>query len=139
MAKKPIKVTFKIRKKEMIGIASTEGKKGLEEASNYLKEYAQDSLNSGPAGTRYFYGFPLNKKVFGSAPGDPPWNQTLALWNSINYKFVRALKTAIGSRLYYAGWLEFGTRRMKARPFMRPALLNNLKKIPDFFAYMFRK
>ncbi len=31
-------------------------------------------------------------------------------------------KVVVGSNVRYAPWLEFGTRRMSARPFMRPSL-----------------
>ena len=33
---------------------------------------------------------------------------------------INQFKVVVGTRVQYAPWLEFGTSRMAARPFMRP-------------------
>lgn len=38
----------------------------------------------------------------------------------------------VGSRLFYAPFVEFGTRYMSARPFMRPSLNQNLPDLKLF-------
>ena len=42
----------------------------------------------------------------------------------------------IAAGAFYAGWVEYGTRKMHARPFLRPALDENkneaMKKVADY-------
>lgn len=61
-----------------------------------------------------------------SAPGEAPASDTGRLVNSINSYLVRAAMEAIvvagRGVVKYATMLEFGTRKMAARPFMHPAL-----------------
>jgi len=61
-----------------------------------------------------------------SAPGEPPATDTGRLVSSISIRRSDAgLTSSIGvqnvSSVKYARFLEFGTRRMKPRPFIRPA------------------
>jgi len=79
-----------------------------------------------------------------SDPGDPPAIQLGNLKRSIIAEVVKdggefigmvgPMTTAGGKSLGYARWLEFGTRRMKARPFLRPALTENRSKLYDILA-----
>jgi HK97 gp10 family phage protein len=39
----------------------------------------------------------------------------------------------------YAPYIELGTVRMEARPFLRPAVFNNRKKITDIIAYYLKE
>ena len=63
-----------------------------------------------------------------SAPGDPPTVRTGTLRRSIQIarpKPSRAMTRVgwkIGVNVKYAPYLEFGTRRMKARPFVKPVM-----------------
>lgn len=41
--------------------------------------------------------------------------------------------------VYYWRFLEFGTSKMKAQPFMRPALANNVEKVMDAVTVSLRK
>lgn len=60
-----------------------------------------------------------------STPGHPPHLRTGKLRGSL---YTRVWKgrdgwvATVGSNLNYSYWLEFGTRRMRPRPFLRPAL-----------------
>lgn len=56
-----------------------------------------------------------------SAPGQPPATDTGRLANSIEFDKVSELTATVGSNLIYAKYLEYGTRRMAARPFFGPA------------------
>ena len=62
-----------------------------------------------------------------STPGEPPHVRLGALRASIGHALVQEgpLPSAIaGPTEKYGKWLEYGTRKMAARPFMRPALFN---------------
>jgi HK97 gp10 family phage protein len=72
-----------------------------------------------------------------SAPGQPPATDTGRLISSI-YFDLKPLTATVGSRLAYAYWLEFGTRKMKPRPIwmktvnreserLRERIISNLK------------
>ena len=60
-----------------------------------------------------------------SAPGQPPAPDTGHLRRSIQYEIYKRRHHVfgiVGTSVPYGKWLEFGTRRMKPRPFARPAL-----------------
>lgn len=82
------------------------------------------------------------KQSFGtspSAPGDPPGVDTGALRNSINVRKIRARTYQIADGVEYGIHLEFGTRRMGARPFMRPMAQRLAKRAPQFFRNFHKK
>lgn len=56
-----------------------------------------------------------------SAPGEPPANRTGGYANSFQPRY-RNNEGLIGTKDKRGPWLEFGTRRMAARPHLRPAL-----------------
>ena len=60
-----------------------------------------------------------------SAPGEAPATDTGGLVSSIYFEQKTKLSTEIGSRLPYAYWLEFGTKKIKPRPSWRPAVEKN--------------
>lgn len=65
-----------------------------------------------------------------AGPGQAPNTDTGRLVNSIQVE-VDGGSVFVGSTLEYAGWLEHGTRRMAARPWLNPALEANRKNIND--------
>jgi len=68
-----------------------------------------------------------------SAPGTPPGVVTGALRGGITQKRVGRFTILVGPSVLYGKFLEFGTRNMSARPFMRPAFSNTVTKFPQFF------
>jgi HK97 gp10 family phage protein len=56
-----------------------------------------------------------------SAPGEPPNYDTGVLANNIETTQPGPLRVQVASNAPYSAPLEFGTSRMAARPFMRPA------------------
>src|SRR5689334_22411662 len=71
-----------------------------------------------------------------SSPGNPPAVRTGQLRDSITYGRVAALLWAVyagDSKAYYAPFLEYGTRKMAARPFMRPAAFWLEKHAVEYF------
>lgn len=55
-----------------------------------------------------------------SSAGNPPRIDTGTLLNSINTNRVKDRVWRVSTGTEYAAWLEFGTERMAARPFMGP-------------------
>jgi len=73
-----------------------------------------------------------------SAPGNPPGVDTGNLRRNIGWdvsgrrlKLKGRVGTAVGNKqsIGYAVWLEFGTKHMAERPYLRPGLRENLKKL----------
>lgn len=64
-----------------------------------------------------------------SAPGEAPAVDTGTLINSIYNEDRAPLAKAIGSRLPYAYYLEFGTRKIAPRPAWVPSVENAIPKM----------
>lgn len=62
-----------------------------------------------------------------SAPGEAPMTDTGRLVSSV-YVDPGRLSATVGSRLAYAAYLEYGTRRMGARPVWRPVAEKEAKE-----------
>lgn len=93
------------------------------------------SVERGPASgrtyTHYFYTTKNGKLAQGrkrakphtaSAPGQPPMSDTGYLANRITFDRLGDLTAVVGTKVDYAVHLEYGTERMAARPFFRPAV-----------------
>lgn len=63
-----------------------------------------------------------------SAPGEPPAVDTGDLIGSIDTSFPSPTEAVISIPVEYAEALEFGTSRMAARPFVRPAVDGVLRR-----------
>lgn len=63
-----------------------------------------------------------------AAPDAAPNTDTGRLVSSIQVE-VKGGDVFVGSTLQYAGWLEYGTRSMLARPWLMPALEQNRRAI----------
>jgi len=90
---------------------------------------AKRSVARGPkTGRIYMKGKNRNIRHQASAPGEPPATDTGKLVSSIvgDAKVVdKQVQGFLEARTAYAGYLEFGTRKMAARPFMTPAVMRN--------------
>lgn len=67
-----------------------------------------------------------------SAPGQPPHADTANLKRSIRWEFSSSpgeMIVRIGSPVKYGLFLELGTRRMAARPWLRPSFLRMMPRI----------
>ena len=56
-----------------------------------------------------------------SQPGEPPNRDTGVLQANLKAELVSPLEAQVTSEAPYAAALEFGTSRMEARPYLRPA------------------
>ena len=77
------------------------------------------SIQQGPASGRLYKRGNVVHQA--SAPGETPASDTGTLMRSIYHERETDLTYAIGSRLVYAAYLEYGTSRMAPRPFFRPS------------------
>lgn len=100
----------------------------ISKAATSLEKELKDSITKGvKSGKPYKRG----KRVhISSAPGESPATDTSKLLNSIRAKRINknAYEVIIGA--LYAGILEFGSSRMKPRPFIIPAV-NKISKLLD--------
>lgn len=71
-----------------------------------------------------------NKMARASKPGEPPHRRTGRLARSIQaaaLNLQNEVLLRIGTNVKYGLWLEFGTKKMAPRPFLRAALERNRK------------
>jgi len=68
------------------------------------------------------------KILYRSLPGNPPAVQTGHLKRSITWERAGRYTRRVGTNLPYGLYLELGTKKMLARPFLRPAM----EKSKDF-------
>lgn len=88
------------------------------DVANGVKNYARLSMETPKHGREYRRG----KKIHvASAPGEPPAIDMGYLANSIQTKRIQPLLWHVTVGAAYGYILEFGSRKMAARPFMRPA------------------
>lgn len=73
-----------------------------------------------------------------SLPGDPPHTDTGRLRNSISHgvedRGMGKLVAIVGSNVEYAPYLELGTKRMAARPFLLRAIEEKQTEIRDILS-----
>ena len=127
--------------KEAIRLFGQEVAKSLDEALNATGlETISDvkrAIQRGPkTGRKYQRG---RKVHIASAPGQAPATDTGALVSSIYYRRIDDYTVAVGSRLDYAFHLEFGTRRMAARPSWLPAAEKNAARLQKRIARIIRE
>jgi len=86
-----------------------------------LQKDAKRRVKKKPASGRVYEKYNPRRTHQASAPGEAPMSDTGRLANSIVFDTVGPLTATVGARAVYAAWLEYGTRKMAPRPFMRPA------------------
>ena len=80
------------------------------------------------------YRVPGTKRLYrASAPGEPPANRTGGYANSFQPRY-RNNEGIIGTKDKRGPWLEFGTRRMAARPHLRPALAGAARRLKSILS-----
>lgn len=94
--------------------------KALFVAGNRIQVDAQHSITEGSVS---------GKAHVASRPGEPPKADTHGLDRQIETELVEPLKVQISSNARYAAFLEFGTSRMAARPYMMPAARRNARAV----------
>lgn len=82
---------------------------------------AKRSIQRGPAGGRTYNLSDPNRVHQASAPNQPPMSDTGRLANSIETQH-EGLESYVYTPVEYGLYLELGTSRMEARPWLFPAL-----------------
>lgn len=92
-------------------------RKAIFKAAATVERNAKLAIQQAPRG-----GKALNRmKEHRSAPGEPPATETGNLVNSIQQENIQdGIRVFVGAR--YGADLEYGTKKMAARPFWRPAV-----------------
>lgn len=96
----------------------------MEAACSYAEGQVKQKLSQGGTG-RIYKGAKYGKEHRASAPGEPPTVLSGNLRANITHHVLKVGKDFIGivsSPTDYAPALEFGTRNIAPRPFMRTAL-----------------
>lgn len=87
-----------------------------------LQGNIKKSIQRGPASGRSYQKYNPRRTHQASAPGQAPATDTGRLANSIFFDQEGLLSATVGSNLIYALYLEYGTTKMAARPYFRPAV-----------------
>lgn len=96
-------------------------------ADKMAKEMKKSILSGAKSGRQYYVN---GARHTASAPGQPPANVTGELVRSIKVTKERN-KSTINISKNYAIFLEFGTSKMRPRPFIIPAFLKTKKWFSD--------
>ncbi len=119
-----IEVRIDIDKAKAVRYSQDKLHAGMLRGGSWLEGIVKRSFRPG-TGAYYSRGRKLHRA---SVPGRPPAVDIGLLRASITHEVTREAGEIIGrvgTHVEYAPYLEFGTSRMAARPFLRPALINN--------------
>lgn len=108
------------RLKRMAARTPKEVARALYSAGQLIELDAERSITSGAVS---------GKNHIPSNPGQPPNADTHFLDTNIETEIGGPGLVTVTSKANYSAALEYGTSRMEARPFMRPAVERNRKKV----------
>jgi HK97 gp10 family phage protein len=118
-------VTLKINSVALDDMFRAAEKAVNESANNVAKEMKKSILTGSKSGRQYFI---KGRRHQSSSPGQPPANSTGHLVRSIKVKNTNnGQEVTIDAE--YAAFLEYGTSRMRPRPFIMPALMKVKKNL----------
>ncbi len=131
MARVSVKVTrSKSRYDAAVKDYTADMKRLVGRAANLVRNTAVTSINQGAKSGVVYEKYNPRRTHRASAAGEPPATDTGYLVSKIftNIDPV-GLGASVESRADYSSFLEFGTSKMAARPFMQPALEENKPRI----------
>lgn len=118
-------ITLKINSVALDDMFRAAEKAVNESANNVAKEMKKSILTGSKSGRQYFI---KGRRHQSSAPGQPPANSTGQLVRSIKVKKINnGQEITIDAN--YAAFLEYGTSKMRPRPFIFPALMKVKKNL----------
>ena len=94
-----------------------------------IRGEAIKSIQSGPKSGRVYQKYNPRRTHTASAPGQPPASDTGNLVSQIMVRKETADNILVESNALYSSFLEFGTSKMLARPFLFPATERSRPKI----------
>ena len=96
---------------------------------------AKQSIQRSSGGGKTYQKYNPRRTHTASAEGQPPNTDTGFLVSNIFLQIdPDGLGADVESRADYSGYLEFGTSKMEARPYLQPALEANRRNIIRLFA-----
>lgn len=96
---------------------------------------AKQSIQQNSGGGKTYQKYKPRRTHTASAEGQPPNTDTGFLVSNIFLQIdPDGLGADVESRADYSGYLEFGTSKMEARPYLQPALEANRRNIIRMFA-----
>jgi HK97 gp10 family phage protein len=128
-----VSVSVKRRETNFNKVTDSYRKKAIRligQAGNMVRNTAVNSIQQGSKDGKIYQKYIPRRTHQASADGQPPATDTGFLVQNINLKIdIDKLGASVESNANYSAFLEFGTRKMAARPFMQPALEENRPKI----------
>lgn len=130
MARVTTKITRKPRTASVIRDYQANAKALVGRAGNLVRNTAVQSINQGAKSGVVYDLYNPRRTHKASAAGEPPATDTGFLASNIVLDVdADGFGASVESRADYSSFLEFGTSKMAARPFMQPALEENKPKI----------
>ena len=124
-------IKLKFRTKEVMHSIEQIASKRMLEGANEVRNTVLETLSGTRTGR--IYNVPGTKRTYvASAPGEPPAQATSELRKSIKASIKGEGKKVIGvvgTKVKHGLMLEFGTRNMAARPWLRVSLEKTLPKL----------
>ena len=105
---------------------------GVRKAAKYAQRKMQNKLEG--EGTGRIYSRPGGGTYQASSPGEPPAERTGALLRSLRRQRMGLLTYRVGTELDYGRYLEYGTERIEARPWLRSSIFENTRKLTALIA-----
>jgi len=137
-------IRMKFHTKEVIRSIEQAAAQRMEEAVIHVREVTIDTLGQPGTGrvyTHYFWsdasgrlrrGRERGKPHQASAPGEPPAVDTGELRQSVRWTIEGSgteVTGTVGTKKKHGKMLEFGTTKIKARPWLHPSFLKSLDKV----------
>lgn len=130
MARVRTTVVQRDRTREAVKAYEADLKRLVGKAGNLVRNTAVESITQGAKNGVQYELYNPRRTHKSSAAGEPPASDTGYLVNNIFLNVDNdGLGASVESRAEYSGFLEFGTQKMAARPFLQPALEENKAKI----------
>jgi len=119
------KFTLNLKTKEVQSAAQRAGRLGMRDT---VVSIVRDTIQPPPVGSPYLTGHNRRSMVGeASGMGSPYKGADSEPERVVNDS---KLEGAVYSTSGYGGWLEIGTRRMPARPYIKPALDRHIHELP---------
>ena len=130
MARVKVSIISKNRSAEVLQDYTSDAKQLVGRAANLVRNTAVESIVQGAKSGVTYRKYNPRRVHTASAAGEAPASDTGYLVNNIFVNIdADGFGASVESRADYSSFLEFGTTKMAARPFMQPALEENRPKI----------